>query len=450
MRRASFAWSPVSAWKNSSVPDFAMVPMLATTSSRDMPTPLSEIVMVRASLSKETRILRSASEPYKALLESASKRSLSAASEAFETSSLRKISLLPYKEWIMRLSSCLTSAWKPRVSFATVTGMALSTPTFWGMAGLEPERRMRLPPADFKSSARAALPRRRLELNLPGPCRSRSKPDEIPSNPLPRRPLTDPFGPARPGPTARRGRAGHLGRRGHRISPGERPENPADPRPLGRYRHGQRHLPRRLAARRLRRDRNGASPGASHVPRHAALPGHQGGFPEARSALQRQHLVRPDQLLRNVPREREDTGLRARCRSRPHGQRLHRPARPRRGNDGGAQRVRGGGKQRLRRAARTHGGKRLSLAQLRKSDHRGALGHRERADRAAPGVLHSLLPAGQRGAAAIGQARGIDRAQARAKALRKDPQTLAHAAHDLHRRADPGRRARGDAAARGG
>ena len=57
---------------------------------------------IRVSFDKQARIFRSASEPYKALLESASKRSLSAASEALETSSLRKISLLPYKQWIMR------------------------------------------------------------------------------------------------------------------------------------------------------------------------------------------------------------------------------------------------------------------------------------------------------------------------------------------------------------
>src|SRR6267378_4428336 len=112
-----------------------MVPMLLTTSSRDMPMPLSDTVRVRACLSKETRILRSASEPYRALLESASKRSLSAASEAFDISSLRKISLLPYKEWIMRLSSCLTSAWKPRVSLVAAVDIAsllLVTAPIWG------------------------------------------------------------------------------------------------------------------------------------------------------------------------------------------------------------------------------------------------------------------------------------------------------------------------------
>ena len=76
------------------VPERAMVPRLDTTSSRDMPMPLSLMVMVRASLSKATRIRSSLSFSNKAGLDMASKRSLSVASEAFETSSRRKISLL--------------------------------------------------------------------------------------------------------------------------------------------------------------------------------------------------------------------------------------------------------------------------------------------------------------------------------------------------------------------
>ena len=47
---------------------------------------------------------------------SASKRSLSLASEALEISSRRKISRWLYSEWIMSFSSSRTSAWKPRVS----------------------------------------------------------------------------------------------------------------------------------------------------------------------------------------------------------------------------------------------------------------------------------------------------------------------------------------------
>ena len=45
------AWSPASCWKNSRVPDLAMVPMCSITSWRDMPMPLSEMVIVRAASS---------------------------------------------------------------------------------------------------------------------------------------------------------------------------------------------------------------------------------------------------------------------------------------------------------------------------------------------------------------------------------------------------------------
>ena len=44
----------------------------------------------------------------------------------------------------------------------------------------------------------------------------------------------------------------------------------------------------------------------------------------------------------------------------------------------------------------THHVDRVSLAQLREDDHRRAVGHRERADRSAAGVLQAVLPAGQR------------------------------------------------------
>ncbi|MNP66918.1 hypothetical protein D3C76_1626860 [compost metagenome] len=68
-------------------------------------------------MSKLRRIFSSASPSNSSGLAKASKRNLSAASEALEISSRRKISLFEYKEWIMRCSSCFTSVWKPRVSF---------------------------------------------------------------------------------------------------------------------------------------------------------------------------------------------------------------------------------------------------------------------------------------------------------------------------------------------
>src|SRR5215467_4670161 len=68
-----------------------MVPMWSTTSCRDMPMPLSEIVIVRAAASKAMRIFGSGSSSNSAASASASKRSLSTASDAFDTSSRRKI-----------------------------------------------------------------------------------------------------------------------------------------------------------------------------------------------------------------------------------------------------------------------------------------------------------------------------------------------------------------------
>ena len=93
MSCASRVWSPVSRATNSRVPDLAIVPMLSITSSRDMPTPLSETVMVRAAGSTSTWTAKSGSSSRRAPSVSPSKRSLSQASDAFEMSSRRKISL---------------------------------------------------------------------------------------------------------------------------------------------------------------------------------------------------------------------------------------------------------------------------------------------------------------------------------------------------------------------
>ena len=71
--------------------------------------PLSLIVIVPLSASKLTRTRKSPSPSYKSGLESALKRNLSAASEALEINSRKKISLLEYKEWIINWRSCLTS-----------------------------------------------------------------------------------------------------------------------------------------------------------------------------------------------------------------------------------------------------------------------------------------------------------------------------------------------------
>ena len=92
------------------MPDFAIVPRFAMASSRDIPMPLSEIVIVPASASTDTRMRRSGSVSSNAAFSSASKRSLSTASDEFEMSSRRKISLFEYKEWIINCRSCRASA----------------------------------------------------------------------------------------------------------------------------------------------------------------------------------------------------------------------------------------------------------------------------------------------------------------------------------------------------
>jgi len=110
MSWASFFCSPSSVAMNSRVPLLAMVPKLATASSSDMPMPLSAMVMVFASASKLTRTSKLGASSYKPALFSASKRSLSQASDALLTSSRRKISLLEYSECVTRCRICCTSA----------------------------------------------------------------------------------------------------------------------------------------------------------------------------------------------------------------------------------------------------------------------------------------------------------------------------------------------------
>src|SRR5690606_20703709 len=120
IRRASaFCSAPIASRKRR-VPELAMLPMLATTSSRDMPMPLSAMVMVRASLSQLTSMCSSASPASRSGLAIDSKRSLSQASEALEISSRRKISLCEYSEWVTRCRTWATSASKARVSVVAV------------------------------------------------------------------------------------------------------------------------------------------------------------------------------------------------------------------------------------------------------------------------------------------------------------------------------------------
>ncbi|SLI10819.1 Uncharacterised protein [Mycobacteroides abscessus subsp. abscessus] len=80
--------------RNSAVPDLARVPIRSTTSARDMPMPLSRTVRIRLSLSTSSSMCRSAVSTCRSLSLKDSSRSLSSASDAFEISSRRKVSLL--------------------------------------------------------------------------------------------------------------------------------------------------------------------------------------------------------------------------------------------------------------------------------------------------------------------------------------------------------------------
>ena len=95
-----------------------MVPRLAIASSRVMPMPLSRMVTVPALGSASILICSSVPSDSSAGSAIAAKRSRSLASEAFEMSSRRKISLWLYREWIISFNRSRTSAWKPNVCFS--------------------------------------------------------------------------------------------------------------------------------------------------------------------------------------------------------------------------------------------------------------------------------------------------------------------------------------------
>ena len=74
-----------------------------------MPIPLSDIIILFSSLKIFTSIFRSLFNLDIVLSSTALNLSLSIASDALETSSLKKISLFEYKEWIINFKSCFVS-----------------------------------------------------------------------------------------------------------------------------------------------------------------------------------------------------------------------------------------------------------------------------------------------------------------------------------------------------
>jgi hypothetical protein len=99
-----------------------MVPRLSMISASLMPMPLSLMLNVPAFVSGVS-VIESTSLPKSSGLAIASKRNFSQASEPFEISSRRKISLCEYSEWITKRSTCLVSAWNSLIcAFGADTG----------------------------------------------------------------------------------------------------------------------------------------------------------------------------------------------------------------------------------------------------------------------------------------------------------------------------------------
>ena len=243
-------------------------------------------------------------------------------------------------------------------------------------------------------------------------------------------------------------RGGH-----HRVPAGERAALSALSGSEQAADHREHHLSGGLPARGLRRDRHGASAGASGVQGLHRPPAHRRRTLRTRRLRQRHDVGGPHQLLRDLSGERGQPGLGLGPGVGPDGELVHR----RRGSgirdDGGAQRVGGWRKQPAGRAGGAGDVHRLPVAQLRQLHHRRTVGHRERAARTPARLLPQVLPAGQRGAGGVRALRPGAGGRVGGGALRNHPAPRAHrrqhAVRDVHRRTAPGRRAQRDAAAGG-
>ncbi len=112
MRLAPFFPSADMAWRNSRVPERAMVPRFSSRSFSSMPMPESDTVRVFLSFpSKEISMRGAKGLPRNSSCVRVRYFILSRASDALETSSRRKISGCEYREWMMRCSSWPTSVW---------------------------------------------------------------------------------------------------------------------------------------------------------------------------------------------------------------------------------------------------------------------------------------------------------------------------------------------------
>ena len=118
------------------------------------------------------------------------------------------------------------------------------------------------------------------------------------------------------------------------------------------------------------------------TPTHTHIPKE---LQERGARVQRHHLGRPDQLLRDDAGHGRESGVRHGAGSRPADQQQRQPRRPDLGDDGRPQRVRARREHARRAALPAAAGRGLRVAQLRQVDDRQPHRHRTRADRAAQG-----------------------------------------------------------------
>ena len=211
-----------------------------------------------------------------------------------------------------------------------------------------------------------------------------------------------------------------VGRRHLRIRPGQRPAHPDPARCVEADDDREPHDPGRLAHGELRRDRDGAPARAPAVQGHAEPSRSEEGDERPRTGVERNHVGRSHQLLREHGREPGQPRLLPALAGRGADAVVHRQEGSRFGDDRRPQRD-GVGRERSRPGPVPERARRVvPLAQLRQEHDRRARRRRERRHRAAAGVLPQLLPARQRLPDRRRQVRRGEDARAHRRDLRQD------------------------------
>lgn len=151
------------------MPDLAIVPKFFTKSFLVIPTPVSVIVRVRLTGSARTVIFNSRFSPNTLASFKDNKRILSRASEALLINSRRNISLVLYREWIIRFIMRLTSAWNsnfspPVFNFAATSASKSKSAAAWKFNGSSAAATVAVAIRPTNTSGRATTSRHRRSL----------------------------------------------------------------------------------------------------------------------------------------------------------------------------------------------------------------------------------------------------------------------------------------------